>query len=89
MRAAQRGRRLARRGSLAPARVDDAAWGWRHVACFLVVLLVVPSLAYLYAQGAAALLQTFNDPVSLGSEWEALASRNVPIPSLPRDWPFP
>ena len=90
-------RRCARRSEAADALVEEAwlpragdvAWDWQHVACFLAVLLVAASMAYLYAQGAAALLQTFNHPVSLGSEWEALASRNVPIPSLPRDWPFP
>ncbi len=70
-------------------RADDIAWGWRQVACFLVVLLVAASMTYLYAQMAAAFLQNFNQPVSLGSEWEALASRNGPITSLPRDWPFP
>lgn len=70
-------------------RADDVAWGWQHVACFLAVLLVVASMAYIYAQVTAAFLQTFNQPVSLGSEWEAMASRNVPIPSLPRNWQVP
>ena len=69
--------------------VDDAAWGWRQLGCFLVVLLVTASITYIYAQEAAAFLQTFNQPVSLGSDWEALASRNGPIPTLPLNWQFP
>jgi hypothetical protein len=70
-------------------RVDDAAWGWRQEACFLAVLLVMASMTCIFAQGAAAFLQTFNQPVSRGSEWEALASRNGPIPTLPLNWQFP
>jgi hypothetical protein len=69
--------------------VDDADWGRQQVACFLAVLLVIASMAYISAQKAAAFLQTFNQPVSRGSEWEALASRNEPIPTLPLNWQFP
>ena len=72
-----------------PPRVDDASWGWRQVACFLVVLLVIGSMTYIYSQRTAAFLQTFNQPVPLGSEWKALASRNGPMPSLPLNWQFP
>ena len=90
-------RRCARRSEAADAlveeawlpRADDVAWGWQHVAYFLAVLLVVASMAYIYAQMAAALLQNFNQPVSFGSEWEALASRNLPIASLPLNWQAP
>jgi hypothetical protein len=48
------------------------------------------AMACIYAQMAAALLQTFNQPVSLGSGWEALASSNGPA-TLRRhaDWQAP
>lgn len=64
-------------------RADGVAWGWRLVACRLVFLLVIASVTYLYVQGATAFLQTFHQPSSPGSEWEALASVNRVFPSSP------
>lgn len=60
-------------------RVDGSAWGWRQVACRLVFLLVIASVTYLYVHGAAAFYRTFNQPISLGSECEAMASVNRSI----------
>jgi hypothetical protein len=45
--------------------------------------------AYVSSQAAVAFLQTFNQPVSHGSEWETLALRNEPIPWLPSTWQVP
>lgn len=64
-------------------RVEEAAWGWRRMACLLVFLPVIASVAYLYIQGAAAFYRNFNQPISLGSEWDSLASVNRSIPSSP------
>lgn len=61
-------------------RVEEAAWGWRLVACRLILLLVIASVTYLYVRGAAAFYRTFNQPTSLGSEWDALTSGNSRIP---------
>jgi hypothetical protein len=69
--------------------MDEAARGWRQVACFLVVLLLFSSIACFYAQGAAAFLQNLNQPSSPGSEWDALGSGNMPIPVFPFDAQFP
>lgn len=69
--------------------MDEVAWTWRQVACFLVVLLLFSSITYIYAQGAAAFFQNLNQPFSPGSEWEALASSNTPIPAFPLNSQFP
>ena len=63
--------------------VEEAARGGRQVACRLFFLLVLGSLAYLHIHGAAAFYRSFNQPISLGSEWDALASVNGSIPSSP------
>lgn len=63
--------------------VEEPARGWRQVVSRLVFLLVIASVTYLYVQGAAAFYRTFNQPISLGSEWDALASVNRSIPSSP------
>lgn len=70
-------------------RVEDATSGWRQKARVLAFLLVITSMIWILAQGASAFFQAFNRPLSRGSEWEALASRNVPIPALLLDWQFP
>ncbi len=71
------------------SQVEDAAWNWRQKACFLAFLLVMASMNWVLVQGATAFFQSFNRPVSHDSESEALASRNVPIPTLPLNWQFP
>lgn len=70
-------------------RVDGAAWGWRRLACLLVFLPVMASVAYLYFQGATAFYRTFSQPTSLGSEWDVLGSGNSQIPTstLHRHYP--
>lgn len=69
-------------------RLEDAAWSWRQKACFLAFLLALFALTWILGQGTTAFFQAFDRPVSRGSEWEALASINVPIPPLPLDWQF-
>lgn len=71
------------------SRVVVAASGWRKKAGVLAFLLVTAPMIWILAQGASAFFQAFNRPLSRGSEWEALTSRNVPIPTLPLDWQFP
>jgi hypothetical protein len=55
-----------------------------------VVSAALFATACIYAQMAAAFVQTFNQPVSLGLGWEALASWNGPA-TLRRhaDWQAP